>query len=374
MSMRDRAWLEIDLGAITHNFAQIQRLVGAHTTVMPIVKANAYGHGAVPVAIALEKVGAGWFGVAAVDEALELRAAGIRALVLVMGYCSPERAEQMVSNRIIPTIMTAHDAHAFSKSIGSSSLPVHIKVDSGMCRMGVRHDAIAALCEQVKDLPSLRFEGIFSHLAAATGDPDFSAQQIANFNRAVATAEQILGPFKWQHICASPAIVAYEQAHYNMVRPGELLYGMNDRLQARYGLALKPAMTLKARLALVKPLLPGDTVGYGRTYQVTEPQDLGLVTIGYGDGYPRHLSNKGEMLIRGKRRPIVGRVSMDTSAVSLGRDHDCEPGDEVVLIGTQGKERLTPEELGSKADTCAHAIVSGLGKRLHRMYIERTSP
>ncbi len=372
MSVRDRAWIEVDLGAITGNFTAIQRLVGAHTTVMAIVKADAYGHGAVPVASALEKAPAGWFGVATVDEALELRRAGIRGIILVMGYCSPTRAHEIVENSIIATIMTAEDAHAFSKAIGKAALPVHLKVDSGMCRMGVRHDAIADLCEQVKDLSNLRFEGIFSHFAAPTRDRDFSLLQIANFDRAVATAEQIIGPFKWHHMSSSCAMAAYEPKSCNMVRPGELLYGMDDALQASYGLSLKPAMALKARLVLIKPLLPGDTVGYSRTYHAEKSQDLGLVAIGYGDGYPRQLSNTGEVLIRGQRRRIIGRISMDTLAVGLGDDHGCHPGDEVVLIGSQGAERITPEELASKANTGAHAIVTGLGKRLHRIYREQT--
>jgi alanine racemase len=340
---------------------------------MAIVKADAYGHGAVPVATALGKSGAGWLGVATVDEGLELREAGIRTLILSMGYCAPERAGEILEHRIIPTIMAIEDAHAFSKAVGNAVLPVHLKVDSGMCRMGVRHDRIEKFCRQVKDLSNLYFEGIFSHFAAPIDDVEFSRHQIANFDNAVAEAERILGPFKWKHICSSPGIPNYEQAHYNMVRPGELLYGMDHALQTQHNLMLKPAMTLKARLATIKSIEPGDTVGYSRTYCSNDPQDVGLVTIGYADGYPRQLSNKADVIIRGRRYPLVGLISMDTLTVGLGVGNDCRPGDEVVLLGAQGAEQVTAEELAPLAGTCPHAIVTGFGKRLHRIHRGHTA-
>ncbi len=370
MSDRDRAWLEIDLGAVVHNFHQIQRRVGGHTTTMAVVKADAYGHGAVPVARVLENSGVGWFGVATVDEALELRAAGVGGMILIMGLSAPQRAAEVVEARLTPTIMSSADARAFSAAAGDAPLAVHIKADSGMCRMGVRHDDMADFCRQIKDLPDLRYEGIFSHFANAGLDPDFSRFQIRNFQQAVDVAQQILGPFKWHHMCASTALLLYDDAHLNMVRPGDLLYGMMEDVPPEALPPVKPAMTVKARLGLIKPVKPGDRVGYGCIHQVAESQDVGIVTIGYADGYPRQLSNVGQTIIRGKRRPIVGRVSMDTVIVSLGTGHDCQVGDEVVLLGRQGEERITAEELAARAGTITQEIASRMGKRLHRVYQE----
>ncbi len=370
MSKRDRAWLEIDLGAIIHNFHVIEERVGGHTTVMPVVKADAYGHGAVPVAQELEKAGAGWFGLATVDEALELRGAGVRGRMLILGCSAPQRAKEIVAADLTPTIMTPVDALAFAAAAGDRPLPVHIKVDTGMCRMGVRHDQIADFCQQVRDLHNLDFEGIFSHFADAGLDPEFSALQIDNFRQAVAVAEQILGPFKWQHMAASAALLLYHDKPFNMVRPGISLYGAVEAVTGDQRPPLKQPMTLKARLALVKRVVPGDKIGYGCTYEVKQLQHIGIVPVGYADGYSRHLSNNADVIIRGRRRPVLGRVSMDVTVVSLGQEADCEPGDEVVLMGRQGEEQITVDELARRAGTIPEEVFSCMGKRLPRIYQE----
>ncbi len=370
MSERDRAWLEIDIGAVVHNFHAIRQRVGAHTTVMAVVKADAYGHGAIPVARALEQAGAGWLAVATVDEGLELRAAGIRARTLILGCSAPQRAKEVLAADLTPAIMAPADAHAFSEAATDQRLPVHIKVDSGMCRMGVRHDEIADFCRQVGDLHNLDFEGIFSHFADAGLNPEFSAFQIDNFRRAVGEAEQILGPFKWQHMAASAALLLYHAKPFNMVRPGISLYGAVEAVSGDQRPPLQQAMTLKARLALVKRVVPGDKIGYGCTYEIKQQQHIGIVPIGYADGYARHLSNNADVIIRGRRRPVLGRVSMDVTVVSLGQEPECKVGDEVVLMGRQGAEHIGVEELAHRAGSIPEETFSRMGRRLPRIYQE----
>ncbi len=370
MGKRDRSWVEIDLGAIVHNFHQIQRHVGSHTTVMTVVKADAYGHGAVPVAKALEAAGAGFFGMATADEALELRDAGVPGMILVLGCTAPRQAAELIAAEVTPSIHSVEHAEAFSAAAGDSNLAVHMKVDSGMCRMGVRHDEVAELCERVKSLGNLRCEGIFSHFANAGRDEQFSATQMEAFRDAVRVAESILGPFKWQHTCASAATILYHDKPLNMVRPGIVLYGAVEAVSAERRPAIKQAMSVKARLALVKRLEPGEKIGYGSTYEVKQRQYVGVVPIGYGDGYRRGLSNNADVIIRGKRRPVLGRVSMDVTVVAIGPEADCAIGDEVVLMGHQGDERITVQELSQRAETIPEEFFSCIGKRLPRVYQE----
>jgi len=370
MRPRDRAWLEIDLGAIVHNYHVVQQLVRAHTTVMAVVKADAYGHGAVPVSRALEAAGCGCFAVATLDEAVELREAGIGGMVLVLG-CTPHECTPDIKRwRVTPSVMSVEDCAAFAGAGTDLPLPVHIKIDSGMCRMGVRYDEIAQFCDGVGDIGGLAYEGIFSHFASAATDPEFSATQIDNYTRAVAMAEQRLGPFKWQHMCASSAILLYERARFNLVRPGDLLYGMSEDLPDCELPPVRAALTLKSRLRLIKPVRAGECVGYGGTYQAADSHDIGVVTIGYADGYPRLLSNVADVLIRGRRRPLVGRVSMDTIVVDLGVEHDYQLGDEVVLLGSQGDQTIRAEELAQRGGTINQDIVARMGMRLRRVYKE----
>lgn len=370
MKPRDRAWIEIDLGAIVDNYRVVQQTVGAHTIVMAVVKADAYGHGAVPVSRALQAAGCGFFAVATLDEAVDLREAGIGGMVLVLGCTPHECAGDLRQWRITPAVMCVEDCLAFAREGGDSPVPVHIKVDSGMCRMGVRHDQITQFCESVGGIDGIAFEGIFSHFASAASDAEFSDLQIDNYLRAVAVAEQMLGPFKWQHMCASSAILLYKRAHFNLVRPGDLLYGMSEDVPEGLLPAVRPALALKSRLRLIKPVQAGERVGYGGTYQAPTAHDIGVVTIGYADGYPRLLSNAADVLIRGKRRPLVGRVSMDTIIVDLGVGHDCQIGDEVVLLGSQGDQRISAEELARRGGTINQDIVARLGMRLRRTYKE----
>lgn len=370
MGKRDRAWVEIDLGAIAHNFHQIQRHVGGHTTVMAVIKDDAYRHGAVPVAKALEAAGAGFFGVATADEALELREAGVPGMILILGCTAPAQAAEIAAAGITPTVHSAEDAEAFSAAIGDSGLAVHIKVDSGLCRMGVRCDEVADFCERVKGLGNLRYEGIFSHFANAGLDEQFSAAQMEAFRGAARVAEGILGPFKWQHLCASTATILYHDKPFNMVRPGTILYGRVEFVPAQQWPPLKQPMSIKARLALVKQLQPGDKIGYGLTYEVKQRQYVAVVPIGYADGYQRRLSNNADAIIRGKRRAVLGRVSMDTTVVSIGPEADCVAGDEVVLMGHQGDEEIRVGELAERAQTVPEEFFAGIGKRLPRIYHE----
>lgn len=369
MSGRDRAWLEFDLGALVQNMQKIQKFVGAHTVPMAVVKADGYGHGAVQMSKALQNAGTRCFAVACIDEGLKLREAGIEGMILILGPSCPKRAAEVIEARLTPSIHSIEEAEAFSEAAaGCDPYPVHIKIDSGMCRMGVRYDQIEKFCEQAREL-NLKYDGIFSHFAEAT-DEEFSNYQIANFNAAEQTAAAMLGAFRWKHMCATVAMLKYPHAHFNMVRPGNILYGMTQDAPEGVAPAVTPVMSLHSRLTVIKCMQPGDTAGYGRTYCAESPHDTGIATIGFADGYPRALSNNAEVLIRGKRYPVAGRVSMDTTIVRLDNGHNCQAGDEVVLIGRQGDDEITAEEIANRVNSITQDITSCMGQRLQRIYQE----
>lgn len=365
---RDRAWLEIDLGAIRHNLRMLRQTVGDSTKIIPVVKADAYGHGAVPVARALADEGVDFFAVATVDEGLQLRDAGLGGSILLLGPTAPERIGEVHEATLTPTVMSLEHAIHYHDALGDRRLGVHLKIDSGMCRMGIRADEVAGACRKLRSLESLEFEGVLSHFAAAADDDEFSENQRQAFEAAVDEAERHLGPFAIRHMSASQALLAYPDAHFDAVRPGNILYGSVADVEADAIPDIRPAMSLKSRLALVKPVRSGELVGYGCTYEVTEPEHIGVVPIGYADGYPRALSNGADVLVDGKRRPVIGRISMDSTIISMGTSKRTAPYEEVVLMGRQGNEHIPAEELAERAGTITQEIFSRMGSRLPRIY------
>jgi alanine racemase len=368
---RRASWLEIDLAAIRHNVRRICEFVGAKCQIIGMVKANAYGHGAKPVSKAVLAAGASRLAVATLDEALELRAAGIEAPIMLMGPGGAGRAEELVASGIEVAISNREAADALSTEAERQgrTAGVHVKVDTGMGRLGAAMQDAGELVERVEAAPALRLVGICSHLATAEDeDQSFARQQLAAF-QAFCTdlAGRGLANGALRHIANSGAILALPEAHLDAVRPGALLYGFSPG-----GVAVddevRPALAWKARICHVREAPRGSSVGYGRGHICDRDTRVAALPFGYADGYLTTLAGKAEVLVRGQRAAIVGVISMDTTMIDVGHIPEARPGDEVVVIGRQGDEQITVEELARRGGSVAHEVVARLGQRLGRYY------
>jgi alanine racemase len=353
-----RTWAEIDLGAIRHNVrALMRRAQGAR--LMAVVKADAYGHGAVPVALAALEAGADSLAVVTLEEGTELRCAGITAPILVFTDLLPEKLPLAEEYRLA---VTAHSVTSARRIAARRRLEAHLKVNTGMNRWGVDPREVG----EARRILGSRLSGVYTHFASADSDEDATRRQIEAF-AAVLAAHPFSGSLV--HAANSAATLWYPGSHYDCVRPGVALYGLHpagDRGDpAEEG--LRPAMALKSYVAGVRRLRPGDGVSYGLTFRVEEPMFAATVPVGYAEGYRRALSGRAEALIRGERRPLLGRVTMD--ACVFAADETVEVGDEVVLLGEQGGGRVTTEELGLWAGTINYEVTTGVDpRRVERSY------
>ena len=362
----------IDLDAIAHNIAALKKHVGDHVTVMAVVKANAYGHGAVPVArVALES-GASKLAVARVEEGVVLREAGITAPILVMGYALPAEAVTAVEHDLTTTVNTMQVAHALAERATATGrvAKVHIKIDTGMGRFGLLPEETAAFVDQISRLGGLDLEGIYTHFADAdSADKTYTQQQFDRFTAVVQTLEAAGHVFRLKHASSSAATLDLPAMHFDAVRLGIAIYGLHPSAEVEPAVPLRPALSVRSHVGRVRTLPAGSTVGYGRTYTAQSPTQVALVPVGYGDGYPRNLSNRGHVLINGQRAPIVGRVSMDQIVVDVTGIAAVEQDDEVVIIGEQMGARITAEEVAAQAETINYEITTRLLPRLPRIYL-----
>ncbi|MCG2705942.1 MAG: alanine racemase [Candidatus Omnitrophica bacterium] len=360
-------WVEVNLGNLRYNLNQIKRLLAPKTKVLVSVKADAYGHGLIPVAKRLVSQGVDYLGVASIDEGIRLRQEKINLPILVLGMVLKKDLGALFKYNLTPTICTEDIALALNKIAGSrgKSINIHIKIDTGMGRLGV-------LCEEapgfIKKLHCLRFiniQGVFTHLACADINKKFTLYQLRMFRNLISrlSSEGIHIPLV--HTANSLGVVNYRMSHFNMIRPGLVIYGLYP--QENLGIRLKPVLSLKTKIVYFKRVPCGFGISYGHTYVTRSKATIVTLPIGYGDGYPRNLSNKAEVLIRGRRFRISGRVCMDQIMVDV-KDLAVKIGDEVVLIGSQGKDKITVEELANLSGTIPYEIVCGLGNRLPRIY------
>lgn len=365
------AWLEIDLGRIRSNVAHLHRLVGPDCELCAVVKGNGYGHGAVPVARAALEAGCGTLAVAMFCEAQQLREAGLHAPILILGESWAEEAPGIVGLGATAAVGTREMAEALDEAARAAgrTADVHIKIDSGMGRQGVRWDEVDSLVASIADLEHLHVSGVFSHFAVAETDADFTRWQFANFVRAAERVEALLGPIPCKHCSNTAGALLYPEMRQSMVRLGVGWCGLNPGLPAEYMAGLLPTLSLRARVVLVKTLQPGDSAGYGRCWRARERRRIALLPLGYCDGYPRALSNNAEVLVRGRRVPVIGRVSMDATLVDVTEAGDVQVGEEVVLVGRQGDEEIGIEELARRAGTIVQDVVATFGPRLPRVYI-----
>ena len=360
-------WAEVNLDNVEYNFRQIKKMVSAGVKVMVTVKADAYGHGLVQVAKRLCACGVDYLGVASIDEGIALREAKIYLPVLVLGLVLKEDIEPLFTYDLTATVCTEELAFLLDKAgkrLGKA-VNAHIKVDTGMGRIGVAQKDAFKIIKRLQGLKFLRLEGIFTHLASADTDPEFTLRQIDIFNNLVLKLRAAGIHFSLIHAANSAGLIKYKQCHCNMVRPGLITYGLYPA--KGLDISLKPVLSLKTKVIFVKRVPKGCGISYGSIYVTKKPVKIATLPIGYGDGYPRNLSNLAPVLIRGKRFKISGRVCMDQIMVDVG-DLPVKAGDEVVLIGSQGGNRITAEELAGLAGTIPYEIVCGLGSRIPRVY------
>jgi alanine racemase len=366
-------WAEIDLDAIAKNVRAYQRHVGNNVEIMAVVKANAYGHGAVPVARAALQAGATRLAIHRLVEGIELRRAGITAPILIMGYTPPSGVEQIVRWQLTPSLITLEFAETLSSQAISSGrhVPVHIKVDTGMNRYGLLPSEVLGFSQALLKLPGLQMEGLFTHFATADwNDQTFVRQQLADFNAVVSglQANQIQVPIL--HAANSAAAMKLPESHFNAIRIGIAMYGLDPSDEWPPVFEIHPALTLKSRVSRVRELPAGAGISYGRTYVTDKPIQAALVPVGYGDGFHRILSNKGEVLIHGQRAPIRGRVCMDQFVTDISGISGVKQDDEVVIIGRQGNAAIRAEEIAHLAGTINYEVTTSLLPRVTRVYLQ----
>ncbi|MDD4940645.1 MAG: alanine racemase [Candidatus Omnitrophica bacterium] len=367
-----QTWAEIDLDNLSHNLRAVRARIKKGVKVMACVKAEAYGHGLIPVSRELVDAGADFLAVASVDEAVRLRRAGIDSRILVLGLVREEDIPALFDHRITPTVCSFAFAKALSRQafLRGHGVDIHIKVDTGMGRIGIMHDQAFGPVRRISALPNIRIEGIFTHLACADSDDGLTRRQIRLFGRLVSRLRKASISIPLVHAANSMGIISYPDSHFTMVRPGLILYG----LRPVKGLPadIRPVMSLKTCVVYVKDVRAGTGVSYGHTYVTRRATRIATLPVGYGDGYPRSLSNTGPVLINGRRFTIAGRVCMDQVMVDVG-DALVRPGDEAVLIGTQKKRRISAESLASLSGTIPYEIVCGINSRVPRVYRKKAA-
>lgn len=369
-----RVWADVSLENIVHNYKEVKRIVGKNTKVMAVVKADAYGHGAVAVSRSLEDAGVDKFAVASLQEAVKLRSSGIRTPIMILGCTSPSQTGELLHHSITQTVFSIDAAREFSQAalrLGGR-LKVHIKVDTGMSRLGfvASNPHELELAAEVCTLKGLEVEGIFTHFATSEVPGDsFQTEQLELFNNFCneLSSRGIHIPIK--HSANSGAIINIPESHMDMVRPGIVLYGLYPGKNLTDRINLKPAMQVHSKVAQIHRLPGPVTVSYGRKFSSESELKTATVTMGYADGLFRTLSGKMDVLIRGKRVPQIGSICMDMSVIDVSSVSDVEEGDTVTLIGMDGNESICADELADLAGTVSYEIICALSGRVDRRYV-----
>lgn len=383
-------WAEIDLDAIAANIRALKSLTAEGTRFMAVVKADAYGHGAVAVARQALAAGADWLAVARVDEGVALRRAGIGAPILVFGYTPPASAADLLAHDLAATVYDFDTAQAYSRVAVTTdrNLRLHLKVDTGMGRLGMLPElrsfsatgkAVSGnpvfVADAIAHLPGIELEGVYTHFAAADhADQGFAREQLQRFTDFLDHLYYAGLEIPLRHAANSAATIALPESHLDMVRCGVAIYGLYPSAAVGPGrVALTPAMALKCRIVQVKAVEAGIPVGYGMTHVTQAPTVIATVAAGYADGLSRRLSNAGEMLVGGRRVPIVGRVCMDLTTLDTGGVPEAQVGDEAVIFGRQGEGMITVDEVAARLGTINYEVVTGVAARVPRVYLPKTA-
>ena len=361
-------WLEIDLNAITANYERLKQI--SDVPVMGVVKANAYGHGLEEIALHLQTIGAGWLGVARIEEALQLRESGVNLAIMVLGYTSHKRVKEAQKANIHLTVYDPLVAALYEKEVDPElgKLHLHAKIDTGMGRLGVPSNLALPFIEDLTRVPNFDLEGVFTHFACADEpEKEVTAQQIRRF-------ESILGKMKEKginpgimHAANSAGTLNFPQSHYNMVRCGIAMYGLPPAASMRLPDGFTPALAWKTRLISIKSMSEGFGISYGHRYHTKEGERIGAIAVGYGDGMRR--VNGNHVLLRGKKVPVVGSVCMDQVMINIDDVPDAQVGDEVVLMGSQNGNTLSATEIAGEWKTINYEVICGMADRIPRRYI-----
>lgn len=391
-------WAEVSLSALRHNFRVLQNHVGQGVTICAVVKCNAYGHGVEECAPALQQAGATWFGVTSTDEGIVLRDSGISARILVMCGLYPGEEEEALRHSLTPAVFRLEQAEALARAAArlgyTSSIPIHLKIDTGMARLGLPLAELPAFAEGVKRLREIQLEGVFSHLASSEVlDDEDTALQVERYDAALRSLDECGLPPRLRHLANSGAVCARPNTWYNFVRPGLSLYGYEQPvyqdgflLNDAPSLPLKPVLAWKTHILGLRDVPAGQALGYSGAYTTPAPARIAVVSVGYGDGLSRKVSihagdpvpsldddpavGRGEVLVRGRRAPMVGRISMDLTLLDVTRVPGVAIGDEVVLIGRSGAEQISAWDLARNSDTVVYETLCNLSKRVPRRHAE----
>ena len=357
---------EILLDAIGHNL-QVVRGAARGRKVLAVVKADAYGHGVVPVAQRLQAEGVDGFGVALAEEGIELREAGIDRAILVLNGISGGAHRDIIAAGLTPVLYEISEASAFDAVSGDRPVDVHLKVDTGMGRLGVPLGELSEFLRELRRFPSIRIAGLMTHLSTADSDPDYVAEQVAGFAKAQGLVRRFGHEPVVQHVANSAAVFRHPETHFDWVRPGLALYGYPgaDAIDA----PLRPAMRWRTEVLRVRTLVPGESAGYGRSFRATSEMLLATIPVGYGDGLLRSASNRGHVLVRGVRCPIVGNIAMDLTTVDVSGVPDVAIGDEALLLGKQNGAVLDACDLASAARTIPYEVLTNVSRRVPRVYL-----
>ncbi len=372
------AWVEIDLSAIRRNFRairalarrQLDRRVNPRVNLLSVVKADAYGHGMLEAARVIEQEGGRFFAVSNLEEAITLRRSGNRRRILLFETTFPEQAAVIVRHRLTPAVCTLPFARALDRAAQSSgrAVPVHVKVDTGMGRLGIWHEEAPAFIKDIARLSNIRIEGLMTHFPVADTDRAFTEKQMRWFaDVADELSDAGIRP-SYLHAANSMGLGGYRNRLFNLARPGLSLYGLYPDKALRRKVRLYPAMSVKSRVLLVKTIHSGQGVSYGHTFQAKKDLPAAVIAVGYSDGYLRAVSNRAHVLINGVPCPVRGRVTMDQVIVDISRAGRVHVGDEAVVLGRQGEREITADDLANWAGTINYEIVCNLGNRLPRMY------
>lgn len=362
---------EINLQALQHNLHQVMRLTGAEREILAVVKADAYGHGAIEISRTLEREGVRFLGVATVEEGIELRQAGIDASITVLGGVFPEQHGLLLDWKLTPVLYHLPWAEELSRTVQArgDKIAVQIKVDTGMGRLGLNPEEAQAAIPKIVSLPGLSVEGVISHFADADlEDKAFTEAQLGKF---LALREHLSGigiriPF-W-HMSNSAAVMDFPPALFNMVRPGIMLYGYMPSDSFPGKVELQPVLSWKTRIIHLKEVPAGTPLSYGRTFVTRRKSRIATLAVGYADGYSRSLSNRAEVLVNGRRAPVVGRVTMDMVLTDVTDIPEANLGEQATLIGKDGEDRITAWDLARWGNTIAYEVLCGIGRRVPRIY------
>ena len=367
-------WAEVDLSALRNNLRIIRKaLKGPSVEIMAIVKADAYGHGMRSVAGFLAKRGIRFFGVANIDEAMELRKICRDAKILVLGAFHPKQIPLYIKCRILPTLSCLEDADVLDRALKNARepFPVHVKVDTGMGRLGIWHEHVAGFFHKFLSYKHLKIEGLYTHFFSADKkERIFTELQIHRFNQAVRVADHLGFKPRYLHASNSMGLMRFKSAHLNLVRPGIILYGIDPAGNGRPLKGLKPVLTFKTRISFIKETEKDRTVSYGATYMTTKKTRIATLPVGYSHGYRVAFSNKSSVIVQGVKCPVVGRVTMDQTLVDIGRVPNAKRWDEVVLIGKDGGAKVEAQDLADLIETIPYEISCSIHSRIPRIYKE----